>query len=751
MSKFPSRIKRGVGKGLVYFLMSAPLFFNCTKVEFEEVEIEKENELYENVEVISDEKINEINSIDSLGNITFYEAQEYSKGDILVAGINEKTPGGLLKKIEKIGAERKTFETSNASLDEAIKEGNFNYSKYFELEDFANEDTKLKYEKGKFTYTFDETLIDLDGLLETEFDQIGIKGQIDFSIETEIYGKFNWGNIEFVYETEIQEESEIEAVANLNFFDFDKEILIFHASGVPFQIPGAPIPLVAKPELELYIGVRGKLDANVTSKVMNEFEFEGGIYYKNGSWDFTSDYYNFFEFYEPKSSVKGELITYCKPKLNLIINEVVGPSAGVENYFRLEIDNEEDPWWELYGGYDVLLGIESGWLTKRFGNYEKSVLNFEKKISDSGSIGKLEAELIALPLEGFKPHEAVFDASHSRGKIIEYKFDFNDGNVEIQSENQDNFDGRTRHTYVDEGTYTPILTIKDVSGKVSSDSLEIIVKENLSPTANFNISPENGNENTVFNFDASTSSDDEDNFEELFFRWDFEGDGEWETEFSKEYIINHKYNQEGTYNPTMEIKDSRGLVSRLDKKLEVKENEFIELKEDDGISEFSSWFPGNCSAKWWGEGHVFKKYFDCSDYDLKLEKIKFKIDSKSSNNSDIYFGFRDEEGNDLIPDLYNDRVLIRYDELVEGDWIEKDVSDYEIRVKNCQLIISIHDYLEENCNSVEEIYGTKFSVDNSRKGNSYKYSVWTDYNFYTYEKNEEIQGELMIRLEGKEK
>jgi len=131
MSKFPSKIKRGVGKGLLYLLMATPLFFNCRKEEVEEFEPEINEEIFENVQIVSKNKLEEISEIDSTGTINFEKAQDYETGDILAGGISEKTPGGLLKKITEISEDGKKVKTVNASLDEAIKEGGFNYSKNF--------------------------------------------------------------------------------------------------------------------------------------------------------------------------------------------------------------------------------------------------------------------------------------------------------------------------------------------------------------------------------------------------------------------------------------------------------------------------------------------------------------------------------------------------------------------------------------------------------------------------------------------
>jgi uncharacterized protein (TIGR02145 family) len=571
MSKFPSKIKKGVEKGLLYFLMTTPLFFNC-KEEPENWEPEKPEKIFENVQILQKNKLEEISEIDSTGTISFEKAQNYKTGDILVGGISEETPGGILKKITEISEDGTKIKTINASLDEVIKEGEFSYSQNFNLGDFEKVKSieGLKYGKSNFDFEFNEVLLDLDEDFSTKEDQIKINGNLYFDIQTEIDANFGFGGINFSFENQITERSSLEAIAAAKFINFDEEIKIFQASGIPFQIPGAPIPLIARPEFELYLGTKGELESSLKSRLDNDFEFFGGIYYDNG-WTSQGDWNNEFIFYEPEVSIKGEFEAYCKPKLNLIINEIAGPSAGMKGYLEMQIDNNENPWWNLYGGYDVFLGISSGWLTNSFGSYEENVLEFRKKIRDSGENENLEAKLSASPQEGFLPLEVIFDASNSTGKIVEYCLNFGNGEEDVEKKGEEDFDGIFNYIYENKGNYQTNLKVKDESGKTDSKSLEIIVNEPSPPNANFEISPESGNEETVFGFDASSSSDDEDSFEDLFFRWDFQGDGIWETDFNKEYLKEWEYETYGHYVPTLEIKDSRGLVSKIEKNLEVEE------------------------------------------------------------------------------------------------------------------------------------------------------------------------------------
>jgi len=78
----------------------------------------------------------------------------------------------------------------------------------------------------------------------------------------------------------------------------------------------------------------------------------------------------------------------------------------------------------------------------------------------------------------------------------------------------------------------------------------------LPPSANFSISPEEGVTGTLFTLDVSTSTDSEDEFSQLRFRWDWEGDGIWDTNYQSAVTYYHKYEISGEYNITLEVKDS---------------------------------------------------------------------------------------------------------------------------------------------------------------------------------------------------
>jgi uncharacterized protein (TIGR02145 family) len=93
-------------------------------------------------------------------------------------------------------------------------------------------------------------------------------------------------------------------------------------------------------------------------------------------------------------------------------------------------------------------------------------------------------------------------------------------------------------------------------------------KENTKPNADFSINPPAGNDETIFMFDAGSSSDLEDNTEDLMVIWDWEGDGFFDTQYATRKTADHIY-VPGEYMVTLVVKDPRGLTDTAVKALTV--------------------------------------------------------------------------------------------------------------------------------------------------------------------------------------
>jgi uncharacterized protein (TIGR02145 family) len=117
------------------------------------------------------------------------------------------------------------------------------------------------------------------------------------------------------------------------------------------------------------------------------------------------------------------------------------------------------------------------------------------------------------------------------------------------------------HLFNDEGENRIRLQVQDQYGLNKSTSKTInILHSNQPPTATFIMSSEYGNLTSEFYFDANNVRDDEDFFNVLEVRWDFESDGVYDTEYSMTKTATHFYGYSGDIKVTLEVKDTGGLT-----------------------------------------------------------------------------------------------------------------------------------------------------------------------------------------------
>ena len=90
-------------------------------------------------------------------------------------------------------------------------------------------------------------------------------------------------------------------------------------------------------------------------------------------------------------------------------------------------------------------------------------------------------------------------------------------------------------------------------------TLEVLV--NFPPAAVLSVDPESADAGVAFTFDASASSDAETDHALLQYRWDWTGDGVFDTDWSLSSEVAHSYDVPGGYEVSVEVKDGAGLVT----------------------------------------------------------------------------------------------------------------------------------------------------------------------------------------------
>src|SRR5205807_1772784 len=105
------------------------------------------------------------------------------------------------------------------------------------------------------------------------------------------------------------------------------------------------------------------------------------------------------------------------------------------------------------------------------------------------------------------------------------------------------------------GSYS--VTVTGTSGTLVHAATIAVIVTTAGPTARFSYSPTVPKVNDTVLFDASSSSDTN-SAATLQARWDWEGDGTWDTSFSSTLTAQHAFPTPGTYLVKLEIQDSSG-------------------------------------------------------------------------------------------------------------------------------------------------------------------------------------------------
>ena len=151
-------------------------------------------------------------------------------------------------------------------------------------------------------------------------------------------------------------------------------------------------------------------------------------------------------------------------------------------------------------------------------------------------------------LSGIAPLTVNFDASASSvsdGTIDSYSWDFGDGGTDTGN--------TTSNTFNTPGVYSVSLTVTDNDGESDTTTIDISVSEvgNQLPTAAFSATPLSGIAPLIVAFDASTSTDPDNDI--ATYSWNFD-DSNTDTGIAP----SHTFDTQGIHNVTLTVTDNNG-------------------------------------------------------------------------------------------------------------------------------------------------------------------------------------------------
>jgi PKD repeat protein len=129
-------------------------------------------------------------------------------------------------------------------------------------------------------------------------------------------------------------------------------------------------------------------------------------------------------------------------------------------------------------------------------------------------------------------NDGYFDTEYSYDKIIEHQFEEAD-------------------------SYTVTMEVINSKGWTDQEFKVVnVYADSVPPTASFTVSPDTSGIGTIFLFNSAGSSDPHTAVGQLKFRWDWQSDGKWDTPFSSDTNIFHKYTVAGEFRILMEVRNN---------------------------------------------------------------------------------------------------------------------------------------------------------------------------------------------------
>ncbi len=220
---------------------------------------------------------------------------------------------------------------------------------------------------------FDVVLYDHDGNLETEEDQIKATGKISVVPSFNFYmdiRDFKLRNLMFT-ET-ITQKMELAVTGDVTLYSIKEKVEVARINFSPITVWVGWVPVVMVPVFTVNVGIEGSVSAGITATATQEATLIAGLSYNQGHWSPISSFSNQFNYDRPTLSARADFKGYVEPDLNLMLYGVAGPYAAVQGYLELEADLFANPWWELYAGLDVDVGVRVKALSKTIADYQAS-------------------------------------------------------------------------------------------------------------------------------------------------------------------------------------------------------------------------------------------------------------------------------------------------------------------------------------------------------------------------------------------
>lgn len=351
---------------------------------------------FENVRVMEGANLLETASSDE--NVTMdlllvSSVRQVAPDDVLVFGVSDQLPHGLLRKAVTTndnGNGTFTVSTVQAGLGDVFRELDL-------CREGRLDPAELKSSDGPLTaYAGEHTLFDFSYPIDERFgdDLLHLEGGTDFSvgyridIRTKTTCTLTDGcHIKIKDGTKFLLDAKADTSVTLWAGDaksWKHSRVMYSKDFSPITIDVAGVPVVMVPELEIIGGVKGSVDAELSTGISASASGSVGIKYYDDEWHPYKSLNHDFDYTAPDLSASADIKAYAGPKVKLKIYDVTGPYADLYGFTKLEADIDADPWWVLYAGLESHGGFRVRVLHHTLVNVDKLIYYHQIDVADAG-------------------------------------------------------------------------------------------------------------------------------------------------------------------------------------------------------------------------------------------------------------------------------------------------------------------------------------------------------------------------------
>lgn len=285
---------------------------------------------------------------------------DITETSIILAGVSDKTPRGLLKSVNTIQSVNGelVIDVYDTSLPKAIKEGTVRLKTKLDEKNFY---LKSKAEgvlvKGP-TKAFDGLAITLDNLeiIKDGTRTARLNGAIGISPEIEISIIFKHNQIVRITSSVTLVKIDELLINSTNSFSGKAKLNAAEFVHVPIVIDS----LVFVPEVVINTGYNGSVSSSLSTGVRQDRTITNELKFEDSKWTSKplKESVN-YDFIKPVLTDNSDLEIFSEPEVRLFLFGIPLQTITTKGYFSLKATRNDSPFWRLFIGGDGANTINS--------------------------------------------------------------------------------------------------------------------------------------------------------------------------------------------------------------------------------------------------------------------------------------------------------------------------------------------------------------------------------------------------------